>query len=136
MSEEYTDCGRHLKGKSLKASATSLFFPILPISAQKGAFRVILEEQFLSEEGTGIVHSAPAFGEVDFYACQREGIELVCPVDNNGRFTEEVPEYAGLFVKDADKEIIKRLKERGQSSIMAHAITDILLLAFRHSSDL
>lgn len=47
---------------------------------------------------------------MDFYACQREGIDLVCPVDNNGRFTEEIPEYAGLFVKDADKEIIKRLK--------------------------
>ena len=65
------------------------------------------------EEGTGIVHSAPAFGEVDFYACQREGIELVCPVDNNGQFTKEIPEYAGIFVKDADKEIIRRLKQIG-----------------------
>ncbi len=56
------------------------------------------------------MHSAPAFGEVDFFACAREGIELVYPVDHNGKFTQEVPDYAGLFVKDADKEIIRRLK--------------------------
>src|SRR5262249_45037572 len=64
--------------------------------------------------GTGIVHSAPAFGELDFYAAQREGIEPVCPVDNNGRFTAEIPEYRGLFVKEADKEIIHRLKQEGK----------------------
>ena len=62
------------------------------------------------DEGTGIVQTAPAFGEVDFYACQQAHIEPVCPVNNNGLFTDEVPEYRGLFVKDADKEIIKRLK--------------------------
>lgn len=79
-----------------------------------GAFRVILEDSISIEEGTGIVHSAPAFGEVDFYACQREGIELVCPVNNNGLFTDEIPEYSGRFVKDADKEIIRRLKSEGK----------------------
>lgn len=77
------------------------------------AFRVILEENVALDEGTGFVHSAPAFGELDFFACQREGISLVCPVDNNGRFTSEIKEYAGLFVKDADKDIIKRLKATG-----------------------
>lgn len=80
---------------------------------QQGAFRMILEESISVEEGTGIVQTAPAFGEVDFYACQRAGIDPVCPVDNNGRFTEEIPEYRGLFVKDADKEIIRRLKQAG-----------------------
>ncbi len=53
---------------------------------------------------------APAFGEADFYICQRERIEPVCPVDQNGKFTAEVPDYEGLYVKDADKEIIRRLK--------------------------
>lgn len=81
--------------------------------ADQGAFRVILEDSVSVEEGTGIVHSAPAFGEVDFYACQRAGIDLVCPVDGNGRFTAEIPEYKGLFVKDADKEIIAKLKSAG-----------------------
>ncbi len=81
---------------------------------QQGAFRIILEDSISVEEGTGIVQTAPAFGEVDFYACLRAGIEPVCPVDNNGRFTDEIPEYRGLFVKDADKEIMRRLKGEGK----------------------
>jgi isoleucyl-tRNA synthetase len=80
---------------------------------KEGAFRVILEEAVSLEEGTGIVHSAPGFGEVDFYACKREGIEIVCPVDMNGHFTLEVPPYAGVLVKDADKEIARDLKRQG-----------------------
>ncbi|HRW58538.1 MAG TPA: class I tRNA ligase family protein, partial [Chlamydiales bacterium] len=52
------------------------------------------------------------FGEVDFYACKNAGIDIVCPVDNNGHFTSEVPEYAKMFVKDADKQIIHFLKEQ------------------------
>jgi len=83
--------------------------------SQKGAFRVIAVKDVITlDEGTGIVHTAPAFGEADFYACQQAGIEPVCPVDNNGKFTEEVPEYLGLFVKDADKEIIRRLKKENR----------------------
>lgn len=77
-------------------------------------FRVIMEEQVATGEGTGFVHSAPAFGELDFFACQREGIELVCPVDNNGRFIAPINEYVGMFVKDADKDIAKRLKAEGR----------------------
>jgi len=82
--------------------------------ALQGAFRVLLEDSITLEDGTGIVHAAPAFGEVDFYACQRAGIDPVCPVDNNGCFTAEIPEYRGLFVKDADKEIMRRLKQEGK----------------------
>ena len=77
------------------------------------AFRIILEEAVSLEEGTGIVHSAPAFGEIDFFACKRENIDLVCPVDSNGRFTKEVAPYAGLLVKDADKIIMRDLKAAG-----------------------
>lgn len=91
--------------------------PLLPYFAdltEAGAFRVIMEESVSTDEGTGIVHSAPAFGEMDFYACQRAGIPLVCPVDNNGQFTDEISDYAGQFVKDADKEIIRRLKQEGK----------------------
>jgi isoleucyl-tRNA synthetase len=80
---------------------------------QKGAFRLIAADFVSIADGTGIVHTAPAFGEDDFYACKEEGIEPRCPVDQNGRFTKEVPDFAGQFVKEADKEIIRRLKERG-----------------------
>jgi len=99
------------KGSTLKGRH---YLPIMPYYARRSeqqAFRVILDENVSLEEGTGIVHCAPAFGEVDFFACAREGIELVCPIDHNGKFTKEIPEYEGLFVKDADKEIIKHLKQ-------------------------
>lgn len=99
-----------LTGESLAGRRYQPLFPYFALRAQQKAFRVILEESVSSEEGTGLVHSAPAFGEVDFYACAREGIELVNPVDHNGKFTQEVSDFAGLFVKDADKEIIRRLK--------------------------
>ncbi len=89
--------------------------PLFPYFANKeGAFRVILEESVSLEEGTGIVHAAPAFGEVDFYACKKASVPLVNPVDNNGRYTSEIPDYQGLFVKDADKAIMKRLKDEGR----------------------
>ena len=68
------------------------------------------------DAGTGIVHCAPAFGEEDYKVCLAHGViqkgeSLVCPLDANGRFTDEVPEFAGRFVKEADKDIIKHLKE-------------------------
>lgn len=99
-----------MKGKKL---AGKKYKPLFDFFKDRDAFRVILEEAVSTEDGTGIVHSAPAFGEMDFFACKREGIELVCPVDNNGRFTEEVAPWRGVLVKDADKEIAKTLKAKG-----------------------
>lgn len=74
------------------------------------AFKVIVTDHVTEESGTGIVHTAPGFGEDDFYACKKAEIEPVCPVDQNGAFTKEIPEYEGQFVQDANKDIIKRLK--------------------------
>lgn len=109
MYEELESCtGRDLENKT--------YHPLLPYFASHqalGAFRVILEPSVSLDDGTGVVHSAPAFGEVDFAACRRANIPLVCPVDQNGKFTPEIAEYAGQFVKDADKAIIRRLKEQG-----------------------
>ncbi|MBS0626962.1 MAG: class I tRNA ligase family protein, partial [Verrucomicrobia bacterium] len=93
------------------------YIPLFPYFTEKkevGAFRIITEDSLSSEEGTGLVHAAPAFGEVDFFACLRESIDPVCPVDQNGRFTSEVSDFIGLYVKDADKEIIKQLKKEGK----------------------
>lgn len=101
------------KGTALAGRRYKPVFHYFSNRADKGAFRVILDDSISTEDGTGLVHSAPAFGELDFFACQREGIELVCPVDSNGRFTKEIPEYAGQFVKDADKEIMRHLKKEG-----------------------
>jgi len=79
-----------------------------------GAFKVIHADHVTTESGTGIVHMAPAFGEEDYYACMREKIPVVNPVDDDGVFTDKVTDYAGRKVKDADKDIIAELKKRGR----------------------
>ncbi len=99
------------KGKELIGS---VYEPVFSYFKEKeGAFKVIAADYVSTEDGTGVVHTAPAFGETDFFACKEASIPLVCPVDNNGRFTAEIPEYERQFVKDADKDIIRRLKEGG-----------------------
>ncbi|WUR02315.1 isoleucine-tRNA ligase (IARS1) [Vairimorpha necatrix] len=83
----------------------------------RGFFRV-LEGNFVSDQdGTGIVHAAPAFGEED-YNCFvenkliKQNDMVPCPIDENGRFTEEVEDFKGIYIKDADKKIIDFLKEK------------------------
>ncbi len=78
-----------------------------------GAFRVLGADFVDTAEGTGIVHLAPGFGEEDMEVCAREGIAVVCPVDDRGRFTREVPPWEGQLVFDANADIIRRLRERG-----------------------
>lgn len=102
-----------MQGADLEGMRYKPLFPFFKAKREEGAFRLILDEVVSTEDGTGIVHTAPAFGEADFFACKKANIELVCPVDNNGRFTSEVPPYEGLLVKDADKEIIRDLKKQG-----------------------
>ncbi|QDU67887.1 isoleucine--tRNA ligase [Engelhardtia mirabilis] len=75
---------------------------------------VILGAEFVdTEEGTGVVHLAPGFGEDDQRVCEEHGIELVCPVDEKGRFTAEVADYVGQNVLAANKPIAQDLKARG-----------------------
>lgn len=85
------------------------------------AWRVVAADFVTVDSGTGVVHQAPAFGEVDFEALTREaarfetgrGPELICAVGPDGKFTTEAPEYAGRWVKDADKDITRELRRRG-----------------------
>ncbi|MDF2576955.1 MAG: ileS [Chlamydiales bacterium] len=111
--EEYTIQTSFL-GKELADKRYEPLFPHFANHAEKGAFRAIIADFVSTTDGTGIVHLAPAFGESDFYACRQVGIDLVCPVNNNGAFTAEVPEHEGKFVKDADSEIIRYLKTQGK----------------------
>ena len=103
-----------MKGSKLVDLTYEPLFPFFGDRASKGAFRVILSDHVTTESGTGIVHMAPAFGEEDFFACQKAGIPLVNPVDDDGMFTSEVPPYAGKRVKEADKDIIADLKKMGR----------------------
>jgi isoleucyl-tRNA synthetase len=79
----------------------------------EGAFRVVPADFVSVEDGTGIVHTAPGFGEEDYALGQREGLPTVCPIDADCRFTEEVTDYVGEFVKDVDKPVLRRLRENG-----------------------
>jgi len=85
-------------------------------------WRVLAADFVTLDSGTGLVHEAPAFGEVDFKLLQEErqrfrefdAIPLINAVAPNGTFTDEAPEaYRGRWVKDCDKEIIRELKQRG-----------------------
>ncbi len=89
-------------------------FPFFTDQRTQGAFRVIVADHVTTETGTGIVHMAPAFGEEDFYACQKASVPLVNPVDDDGMFTAVIAPYAGRRVKEADKEIISDLKKQGR----------------------
>ena len=87
--------------------------PAYKLSDAPNAYRVVAADFVSLEEGTGIVHIAPAFGEEDYQVGQSEGLPFVNPVDPEGKFTEEFPLAAGQFVKDADAVIIKDLQQRG-----------------------
>ena len=83
------------------------------IEKNKKAFVVVTDDYVTMEDGTGIVHNAPAFGEDDARVCQKYDIAFVNLVDIQGKMTEQAGPYTGLFVKDADKVIIKDLLDNG-----------------------
>jgi isoleucyl-tRNA synthetase len=86
----------------------------VPMAEGEHALTVRLADFVSSEDGTGLVHIAPAFGADDFSLRQRDGLPLLLPVDDAGRFTDEVgAPCAGRFVKDADKDILRALKQAG-----------------------
>ncbi len=81
---------------------------------EQGAFRVVAADFVSTEDGTGVVHVAPGFGEDDYLLGQREGLPVVCPIDEDCRFTAEVPEFQGQFVKDVDRTVLRRLRDEGR----------------------
>jgi isoleucyl-tRNA synthetase len=103
-----------LKGAELVGREYEPLFPYFEAMRGEGAFRVLSADFVSTEDGTGIVHIAPGFGEDDHALGAREGLPVVCPIDAEGRFTAEVADYAGRAVKEADDDIIKRLKAEGR----------------------
>ncbi len=100
-----------VRGSDLVGQSYTPLFPYF--SGRPGAFRVFGGAFVTTEDGTGVVHMAPGFGEDDYQVCKENGIELVVPVNSRGEFTQEVPDYAGLQVFEANPLIIRALKERG-----------------------
>ncbi len=98
------------KGKELEYKEYEQLFQFV-VPKQK-AFFVGLADYVTMDEGTGVVHTAPAFGQDDYDLGKKYELPVIQPVDGAGKFTEEITDWAGEFVKDADKGIIRNLKER------------------------
>src|SRR3989344_1225069 len=76
-------------------------------------YRVVAGDFISEKDGTGIVHLAPAFGEDDMRIGKREGLPAFLTIDEEGKFTDDVPAWRGMYVKDADPLIIKDLEQKG-----------------------
>ena len=102
------------KGSELGGIAYVPLFPYFAVEEENGAFRTVVGSHVTDGDGTGIVHTAPGFGEDDYNVLKGKGITTVCPIDAQCQFTSEVPDYEGRFVKDCDKDILDRLKAEGK----------------------
>ena len=104
-----------LKGRDLVGMSYEPMFPYFKHLKEQGCFKVLSGEFVSTEDGTGVVHIAPGFGQDDFDACRacNEHFPVVCPVDEAGKFTAEVSDYAGKQVFETNEPIMQWLKENG-----------------------
>jgi isoleucyl-tRNA synthetase len=109
-SSAYTIVER-FSGRDLAGKTYAPLFPFFADVKEKNGFRTWNGDFVTTEDGTGIVHIAPGFGEDDYNLLKGSGVPTICPVDEEVKFTSDVPDWAGQFVKDADKAIIRRLKD-------------------------
>jgi isoleucyl-tRNA synthetase len=103
---EATFAGSELVGRHYRP-------PYSFVMPDKPAWRIIPADFVATDEGTGIVHIAPAFGADDMAVGQANDLPVIMPVDAEARFTAQITPWAGLFVKDADKSIMDELESRG-----------------------
>ena len=115
LGEDFTDrwsTVRTLKGSELVGAKYKR--PLDWVDLGAGKHEVIVGESFVSaDDGTGVVHMAPAFGADDYAAGKRNGLSFVQPVDGRGEFPADLPLVGGMFVKNADEKIIAELKRLG-----------------------
>jgi isoleucyl-tRNA synthetase len=101
-----------MKGKELEGIEYEQLLPY--VKPNKKAFFVCPGDFVSTDTGSGIVHIAPAFGADDYDLLKKYNLPMLQPVDRGGKFTSEITDYAGQFVKDADKDIIIKLKTEGK----------------------
>ena len=103
-----------VKGSELVGRRYRPLFDYFAAQSARGAFVVVADDYVTTDEGTGLVHQAPAFGEDDYRVLRSAGIgAFVCPVTMAGEFTDDVRDFAGQFVKDADRDIVRHLRDCG-----------------------
>lgn len=102
---------RTVKGSEL----VGLFYqPLFPFFADtENAFKVLNADFVTTQDGTGVVHLAPGFGEEDQNVCLSAGIATICPMDEHGQYTQEITPWAGVHVFDANPDVIRFLKQMG-----------------------
>ena len=100
-----------LKGSELVGRRYTPLFPFF--ADAKNAFQVLGAEFVTTDDGTGVVHMAPGFGEDDQNECNAAGIATICPMDEHGQYTAEITPWVGRHVFDANPDVIKTLKEMG-----------------------
>jgi len=110
--DEY-EITKEIKGKELENQKYEPLFPYF--KDNPNSFKFILGNFVTAEEGTGIVHTAPAFGEDDNAICREYKIPMVQPVDDNGKFTKEIKEYKGQLVHDTNEQIVIDLKKANKA---------------------
>ncbi|UOQ44490.1 isoleucine--tRNA ligase [Halobacillus salinarum] len=109
LGEEYEVVTRH-KGSELAGTRYQAPFPF--VKPERGHF--VVEADFVNaESGTGVVHIAPAYGEDDYELVKKYDLSFFNVVDGQGRYTEDIPPFAGKFVKDCDVDIVKYLANEG-----------------------
>ena len=109
IKEDYEIVDEYIGSELEKMEFEQLFPFVVP---NKKAFFVVLANYVTMEDGTGIVHTAPAFGEEDYLTGKKYNLPVIQAVNEEGKFKKEITDWANVFVKDADKEIIRNLKDR------------------------
>lgn len=103
------DVMRRVKGNKLVGMTYEPLFDYF--KETPAGFRVVAADFVNTEDGTGVVHIAPGHGEDDYWLGKREGLPAISPVDDNGRYTDDVRDYAGRLVFDANNEIVADLEK-------------------------
>ena len=124
-----------VKGEALLGRRYKPLLPYFAHKASEGAFKIVHSDHVTLDAGTGVVHIAPAYGEDDFRAGKLNGLGLVNPLDDDGRFTAEVPDLEGKLPKEADPVMIARLKQHG--SLLRHdTVTHKVAFCYRSDTPL
>jgi isoleucyl-tRNA synthetase len=124
---------KEVKGKELENQEYEPLYPYFKNTPN--AFKFLVADFVTQEEGTGIVHTAPAFGEDDNIICRKYGIPMVQPVDESGHFTDEVSDYKGQFIHDTNEKIVIDLK-KSNKAIMSRKMEHEYPFCYRCSTKL
>ena len=115
LTEKVMGVGGHLTDYEIVETHPGAFFenmladhPFLPKTS-----RLVLADYVTMDSGTGCVHTAPGFGADDYQTCKRYGMDMVVPVDDQGRHTDYAGKYAGMVTEESNPVILEDMKEAG-----------------------